>query len=321
MSKTPSCPLLHGGTDCKTVRAETFIALIPAALWSLHQFGLQSLILSALSMIFSLLLDLIYQMIFVLLNRRKKVSPDLYAPLIGLLIAFTMPVNAALWLLLLSDFVAVILCRRLLSGIVSPTAAGCSLAMLLSAGYTLSAALSDGGHTVTPLDQLMAGVSPDESIQDLILGRASGSIGEVSGLLLLIGGLYLLLRRHISWEVPLAIIVSVGGIATLCTPSSVAYNINIFGQIFSGGLIFGAIFVASESAYTPLTIIGKLIYGVLIGALTILMRSYLGFDGIYPAICLATLLTPVIDRLTAPAMFGGNPTVNRNSSTQKRNPL
>lgn len=311
MNSSLTRPFLHGELDSRTVRAETFIALIPAFLWAFYRCGLRCLILAVFSAVFSLLLDLICQMIFVLQNRRNKIRPDLLAPLMGLLIAFAMPVNVALWLLLLSDFAAVILFRRLLCGIASPTAAGCSLAMLLSAGFTLPAALSDGGHIQTPLDQLMAGISPEESVLDLILGRVPGGIGEVSGLLLLIGGLYLILRRHISWEVPLAVIAAAGGTAVLCTPSTVAYNIYIIGQIFSGGLIFGAIFVASESACTPLTTLGKLIYGALIGALALLSRAYLGFDGIYPAILLVSALTPLIDRLTAPAIFGGNPRLSR----------
>ncbi|MGM9637790.1 MAG: RnfABCDGE type electron transport complex subunit D [Eubacteriales bacterium] len=314
MNSSLTHPFLHGETDCKTVRVETFIALIPAALWAFCQFGLRSLILAVISAGFSLLLDFIYQFIFFLTNRRKKIRPDLLAPLMGLLIAFAMPVNVALWLLFLADFTAVILFRRLLAGIASPTAAGCSLAMLVSAGFTLPAALTDGEHIRTPLDQLMAGVSPEESLQDLILGRVPGGIGEVSGLLLLIGGLYLILRRHLSWEVPLAVIAAAGGVAILCTPSAIAYNIYIIGQIFSGGLIFGAIFVASESIYTPLTLLGKLIYGGLIGALALLLRAYLGFDGIYPAILLMSALTPLIDRLTAPAMFGGNPRRDRAQS-------
>lgn len=317
MNKLISRPFLHGDTDSRTVRVEILIALIPASLWAVYRGGVGCLILAGFSLIFSLLLDFTYQAVLFLLHRRTRIAPDLYSLLIGLLIAFAMPVNVALWVLLLADFTAVILCRRLLCGIVSPTAAGCSLAMLVSGGFTLPAALSGGGHIQTPLDQLMAGVSPEESVSDLILGRVPGSIGEVSGLLLLIGGLYLILRRHISWEVPLAITVAAGGIAVLCAPATVAYNVYIIGQLFSGGLIFGALFVASESAYAPLTTLGKLIYGALIGGGAMLMRIYLGFDGIYPAILLVTALTPLIDRLTAPAMFGGNPRRNRSQKGQR----
>ncbi len=306
-----SAPFLHADSDSRTVMLETLIALAPAFLWMIYRNGGYTAVLCLFSVIFATLLDLLCEGILILTKRQKRVRFDGSAPLMGLLIAFTMPASVSLWVILLAVFTAVLLLRRLLCSIIAPVAASSALAMLITHSYQDSYALSGGEPIRTALDDLIAGNSPDISTLDLFLGRGEGGIGEISGLLLILGGIYLLIRGHIRWEIPIAALVAAGFLAMELAPDSVAYYAYIGDQICSGGLLLGVIFIAADPIKVPISTSGRLIYGVLIGAGTILCRIKLGFDGIYLCIAILSLFTPLVDRLTLPAPFGGRPRHDR----------
>lgn len=306
-----SAPYLHTDRDVRTVHAETIIALCPALLWGIWKYGSPAILLCLFSMLFATLLDLIYEVIARYAVLRKPIRFDGSSLLIGLLIAAAMPVNVSLWVILLADFTAVILCRRLLCGHLAPAASGIALTGLLTGGFKASYALV-GQPLYTPLDDLMAGINPDQSTGDLLLGRGEGNLGEISALLLVVGGIYLLIRRHIRWELPAAAVIAAGVIAMELAPDSVADYPYIGDQILSGGLLMATLFTA-DSRSVPLSAVGRLIFGALIGAFTIVSRVSFGFDGAYLAVAVLSALTPLINRLTLPAPFGG---ISRHARSQ-----
>lgn len=302
---------MHADSDSRTVMIETLIALGPAFLWMIYRYGGRTAILCLFSVLFATLLDLFYEGILLLARRQRSIRFDGSAPLMGLLIAFTMPASVSLWVILLTVFAAVILLKRLLCSIVAPVAASCAIAMLITHNYQSSYALSGSEPIRTALDDLIAGSSPDMSTLDLFLGLGEGGMGQISGILLILGGLYLLIRGHIRWEIPAAALVAGGFLAMELAPDSVAYYAYVGDQIFSGGMILGVIFIAADPIKMPISVSGRLIYGALIGAGTILLRVKCGFDGIYLSIAILSLFVPLIDRLTLPAPFGGSPRHDR----------
>lgn len=311
-----SAPFLHTDTDNRTIMIETLIALCPALLWAVYRSGTRAAVLCLFSMLFATFLDLLYEVILRCVILRKSFTFDSAAPLMGLLIAFAMPANVSLWVILTADFLAVIVLRRLLGSALAPVAAACALLMLITKSYQRPFALADGVYVQTSLDDLITGNSPDLTTFDLILGRGNGGIGEIAGLLLILGGLYLLIRRHIQWEIPVAAMVAAGFLAMELAPDTVAYYPYMGDQLFSGGLILGVFFIASDPAKVPISTLGRLIYGALIGVFTLLSRIFFSFDGVYLAIAILSLFVPLIDRLTLPAMFGGNPRRDRNLSKE-----
>lgn len=298
-------PYLRTDIDCRTVHAETVIALCPALFWGIWRFGYRALLLCLLSVLFSVFLDLLYEVTVRYIFLRKPLRFDGAPVLTGLVIAAAMPANISIWVILLADFTAVILCRRLLCGCLAPAASGIALTMLLTGGFKKSFALV-GDPIHTPLDDLMAGVNPDQSTIDLLLGRGAGNIGEVPALLLLLGGIYLLIRGHIRWELPAAAVIAAGVTAMALSPDSVADYPYIGDQIVSGGLLLGTLF-AIDARSAPVSPSGRLIFGALTGIITVAARVYLGFDGAYPAAAVLSAFVPLINRLTLPAPFGGNP--------------
>lgn len=307
-----SAPYLHSDADCRTVHAEMLIALCPAILWGVWRSGSGAALICLFSMLFATLLDLLYEVIVRYALLRQSMRFDGAALLIGLLIAAAMPANISLWVILVADFVAIILCRRLLCGHLAPAATGIALVVLLTGGFKKSFALI-GDPVYTPLDELMEGVNPDQSTADLLLGRGAGNIGEIAALLLILGGVYLLIRRRIRWELPAAAIIAAGVVAMEFSPDSVADYPYIGDQIISGGLLLGVLFTVDAKS-TPVSPLGRLIFGALVGAATVAVRVWFGLDGVYPAIALLSALVPLIDRLTLPSPFGGLPRHARNQN-------
>ena len=328
LTVSPSPHLKHRDTT-RTIMITVMVALLPSLIWSIVTFGWRALTITAVSVFSCVLCEFLFQFIF----KRPSTVLDFSAAVTGMLIALNLPVTIPLWLLPLAAFFAIIVVKQLFGGIgknvVNPALA--ARVFLFSwtnhiSGKAFSAPGSkvdtfrimlsgeeiDAIATATPLGALKAGSLPETSIFDMFIGHIPGCIGEVSALLLLVGGLILLLRKVITWHIPVSFIATVY-LVTLIFPAG---NVNPFDfalyQILSGGLFIGAIFMATDYATSPVTGSGRVIFGVGCGLITVFIRYFGGYpEGVSFAILIMNLLVWYIDRFTKPVKFGGGKYVEK----------
>ena len=157
----------------------------------------------------------------------------------------------------------------------------------------------------TPLVSLKGGNLPKQSVFDMFIGNMPGTIGEVSALLLLIGFIYLMIRRVTTWHIPVAYIGTVAFLTLVFSrnPAGISF---MWSELFSGGLFLGALFMANDYTTSPVTKSGRLIYGVICGLVTVFIRYFCsGAEGVSYSILIANLLVWYLDRFTKPVKFGG----------------
>lgn len=313
LALSPSPHVKHKNTT-QVVMRDVLIALAPAFIWSVIKFGIMAAALTALSVALCVFFEFAYQKIM----KKPVTVSDLSAAVTGVLIAFNLPVTFKPWLLIFGCFFAIVIVKQLFGGIgknvVNPAIAA-RIFMFISWPIELStfpdghySFLSGGIDTVTsatPLASLKGGTKPTFSILDSFIGNVPGSLGEVSALLLTVGLIYLLVRRVITWHIPVSFILTVGVFA-LIFPQAGLNNLQSLGyQLFSGGLFLGAIFMATDYTTSPVTKPGRIIFGIGCGLITVAIR-YLGAypEGASFAIMIMNLLVWYIDRATMPRVFG-----------------
>ncbi len=318
LSVAPSPHVKHSDNS-RTIMLDVVIAMIPALIWAVYMFGLR--VLSVL--LISVASSVIFEFLFQKLLKRPVTVLDFSAVVTGMLIAFNLPVSVSLWVPVMGSFFAIVIVKQLFGGIgknvVNPALA--ARVFLFTAwpneinGYILPlsekldpVAVNAGDIVAgaTPLASLKLGEAPDIGIFDLFIGNMPGCIGEVSALLLLIGGIYLLLRRVITWHIPIAFIGTVAALSYIFpqTQSVQAYEFMLM-ELFSGGLMLGAIFMATDYATSPVTSSGRIIYGIGCGVITVFIRYFGGYsEGVSFAILIMNLLVWYIDKWTRPKPFG-----------------
>ena len=242
---------------------------------------------------------------------------DLSAAVTGVLLAFVCPVTIPYWTLILGDFFAIILVKMLFGGIgknfVNPALAGRAFMFswpVLMTGWTkpgfenaVSIFAPDAVSTATPLYEMSQGRLP--ALRALFFGNVPGCIGETSVLLLLIGFAYLLIRRVITARIPLSYILTVAVITFLFPQKGQNASQWMLCQIFSGGLMLGAIFMATDYVTSPLTHKGQIIYGIGCGVITVMIRYFGSYpEGVSYAILVMNTCVVLLDRLGRPTKFG-----------------
>jgi electron transport complex protein RnfD len=309
-------PHIKSEDNTRVIMLDVLVALTPALIWAVYIFGWRALTMTVVSVVSCVLFELWYQ----LLMHRPVTVGDLSAAVTGVLIAFNLPVTASLWIPVAGAFFAVVLVKQLFGGIgkniVNPAIAArvfifsswtkeISVIPAPFAHWSATAVSVDAVATATPLASLKAGAMPDISLFDLIIGNCPGVIGEVSALLLAAGGLYLLVRHVISWRIPFAYIATVALITYFFPLHTLSMQFMLY-QLFSGGLMLGAIFMATDYTTSPMTDRGKLIYGAGCGLITVLIRYYGGYtEGVSFAIMIMNLMVWYLDSFTKPVRFGG----------------
>ena len=311
-------PQVRTKTDTQRLMLRVIVALLPAVCVSVWQFGLHPLVVIASSVLSAVFFEWAYRKF----THKSATIGDLSAMVTGLLLALTLPPSAPWWLPVIGTFFAIVVVKQLYGGIgknfLNPALAGrafllASYAMLMGR-FQAPAAMQglpgvDAISAATPLSFLY-GKDPMPayySAKALFLGTVPGAIGEISALALLIGGLYLILRKVISWRIPVSFIGTVA-LLTLIFGSQSEY----FGRvdfmlynILSGGLFLGAFFMATDYVTSPMTQKGKIIYAILIGLLTGLFRFFgESAEGVSFAIIIGNLFVPLIERFTVPKAFG-----------------
>ena len=308
-------PHIHSKRTTQKIMLDVIIALLPAAIAGVVIFGLEALLVIAVCVGVSVLSEFLFN----LAVKKQQTVGDLSAVLTGLLLALNLPANVPLWQAAIGSVFAIIIVKCLFGGIgrnvVNPAITARVFMLVAFASLTKAAFPLDSTAGATPLPEIANGlkaaaeagtefdVSTVVSLQDLFLGNVGGAIGETCSVALLIGGAYLLIKKVISWHIPVAFI------ATVFLFSLALHGFDLMlalSLVLSGGLVIGAFFMATDYVTSPTTALGKLIFGIGAGLITVLIREW----GVYPegvsfAILIMNILNPYIDSLTARKMFGG----------------
>lgn len=308
-------PHIHSGDSVEKKMYNVLIALIPTYLSALYFFGLGALIVSLISVASCVLFEYLIQK-FIL-----KVKPTIYdgsAILTGLLLAFNLPSNLPWWMVVIGAFVAIGLGKMCFGGIgnnpLNPALVG-RVFLLISfpAAMTtwpkplpFSINYIDAETAATPLSIIKYKLEGMPSQMDLLIGQIGGSLGEISAIALLIGGIYLLASRTITWHIPVSIISTIlvfTGIMHAVDPATYA---NPLTQILCGGILLGAIFMATDYVTSPMSHSGQIIYGIGIGIITVVIRLFGAYpEGMSFAILIMNAVTPLLNNYIKPKRFGG----------------
>lgn len=311
-----SSPHLHAEADLKRVMYDVVIALLPACAVSVYLFGFFTLAVIATASAAALACE---AGVLYLRGRRKEIRETVFdgsALITGILLALNLPPAFPLWMTAVGSFVAIVIAKHLFGGLgynLFNPALIARVFLLISYPVHMTAwvapRVSDSVSAATPLGLLktdgLAKVQGTWSTMDYLLGTTSGSLGEMSALALLLGGAWLLYRKVISWQIPVAMLGTLAlftGIFWMVDPQK--YASPLF-HILTGGALLGALFMATDMVTSPVTPKGMLIFGAGIGLITGLIRLFGGFpEGVSFAVLILNACVPFIDRYTKTRKFG-----------------
>ena len=310
-----SSPHMHSPVTTQTIMRDVLIALTPALIGSVYFFGLRALMVTLVSAAACVC----FEWLWCRLMKRDNKTYDLSAVVTGVLLAFVCPPTIPYWIIILGDLFAIILVKMRFGGIgknfVNPALAGrafmfswpVAMSTWVKVGAQNAVPLFGGADiatAATPLSFMHQKQLPDVSILDAFLGNVGGCIGETSALLLLIGFLYLLIRKVLTLRIPVAYIGTVAVLAFLFPMGHDRMQWMAY-QLFTGGLMLGAIFMATDYVTSPVTHLGQIVYGVGCGVLTILIRYFGGYnEGVSYAILIMNCCVVLLDRIGRPTKFG-----------------
>jgi len=303
MYTVSSSPHIKSNNSVQGIMRDVIIALIPATFAGIYFFGMQAFLVTLVSVLSCIAAEALWQK----LAHRKITIGDLSAVVTGLLLAFNLPAAVPLWLPAIGGFFAIIIVKQFFGGIgqniINPALAARAF-LLASWPVHMTNFTVDGTSSATALGILKTGGSHLPSLMNIFIGNVGGCIGETSVLALIIGGAYLLYRKVISWHTPVSYIGSVF-ILTFILGRHGLMTGNALYEIFAGGLMIGAIYMATDYSTSPMTKNGQLVFGIGCGILTTIIRLYGGYaEGVSYAILIMSLFVPFIDKFTALRVFG-----------------
>lgn len=298
-------PHIHGKKTTQGIMLDVIISLLPATIAGIVLFGIDALFVVATCVISAVVCELLFNIIV----KKEQTVSNLSSVVTGLLLALNLPASIPLWQAAVGSAFAIIIVKCLFGGlgknIVNP-AITARVFMVIAFSSTVTSSVfpkgMDATSGATPLVELDKGVSLN--LIDLFLGNCGGAIGETCALALIIGGIYLLVRKVISWHIPVAFI----GTAFLFTLCVEDFNFETaLAWTLSGSLLIGAIFMATDYVTSPSTAKGKIIFGIGAGVITVLIRFWSSSypEGVSFAILLMNILNPYIDSLCTRKLFGG----------------
>jgi electron transport complex protein RnfD len=299
-----SSPHIRGNFRTNRIMLDVVLALLPALGVGVWVLGIRALVVALISVASAVAAEYLYSIV----TKTRNTVVDGSAMVTGLLLAMTLPASVPYWQVVLGSFFAIIfvkcMCGGLGQNIFNPALAARALLMLVfPLGVTRYQGL-DGVTATTPLHHMVMPALPEESILDMFLGNCPGSIGEISALALLLGGGYLVCRKVISIRIPGAYLASVAVLTLVFSKTGDPISWMLY-SLFSGGVMLGAIFMATDYATSPATPVGQVIYGIGCGVLTVVFRYFGLFpEGVTYAILLMNALVWFIDRHTAMRRFG-----------------
>lgn len=302
MYTVSSSPHIREKDTTQSIMRDVIIALLPATIAGICFFKMEGFKVILASVISCVLAEYIWQKS----TKRKVTISDLSAVVTGLLLAFNLPASVPLWLPVIGGFFSIIIVKQFFGGlgqnVVNPALAGRAM-LLASWPVQMTSWTLDGATTATPLAILKGAEATGATLpgtMNAFIGHIGGCIGETSALALLIGGAYLLYKRVIDWRIPVTFIGT-----TLIITAIAGRSGNLFYELFVGGLMIGAIFMATDYATCPITPKGRIIFGIGCGIITSLIRIFGGYpEGVSYSILIMNLFVPLIERWTTPRTFG-----------------
>jgi electron transport complex protein RnfD len=293
-------PHIRDRVTSQRIMLDVIIALVPALIAAIAIFGLRAALVVFVCVATCVLAEFLWQKLM-----KKTVSVgDLTAVVTGILLAYNLPVNIPLWQAMVGAVVAIIVVKQLFGGVgknFANPAITARIVMFLAFSVSMTNFVSvDGVSSATPLALITAGrIEELPSLTNMLLGVRGGCLGETSVIALVIGGVYLICRKVITWHTPVVYLATVF-VFTLLLGQQPVY------QVMSGGLMLGAIFMATDYVTTPYTAIGKVIFGLGAGILTVIIRVYGSYaEGVSYSILLMNILTPYINRIRVRLPVGG----------------
>ena len=318
-----SSPHIRSNEDTRSIMLDVIIALMPALVMGVYVFGWRALTSTLVSVAACVVWEWLYRKVM----KKSNSIGDLSAVVTGILLAFVCPVQTPYWMLIIGAFFSIVLVKQLYGGIgcnfINPALAG--RAILLASYATAmttwvkvcekAAVIGSNADIVTAATPLamMKGVDAagwetltnTYTLGDMFIGRIGGSLGEVSSLMLLLGGIYLLLRKVISWQTPVAFIATVAVITLISAPAGVSSVEYMAYNVFGGGLMLGAIFMATDYATSPVTKLGQAIFGIGCGLITVFIRRFGSYpEGVCYSIMIMNCTTWLLDKYIRPTIYG-----------------
>lgn len=321
LTVSPS-PHVHTDDSTRKIMYRVVYAMIPALLWSVFVFGLDALRVTLIAVAACLAFEYLIQ------KYLMKVTPSITdgsALITGILLAFNVPVGIPWWIIVIGSLAAIGIGKLSFGGlgsnIFNPALVG-RVFLLISFPVQMTSwpvtrqsdvdtvtsatplgVIKEGLTNGTPVSQLLPELP---ATSDMLLGNIGGSLGEISALMLILGGLYMLFKKVITWHIPVSVIASVGVIAAIFWLADPQSYVNPVYHLLTGGLMLGAIFMATDMVSSPMTPKGQIIYGVGIGVITISIRLFGAYpEGISFAILIMNAFTPLINTYVKPKRFGG----------------
>lgn len=301
-------PHVRSKDTTQTIMRDVLIALAPASIFGIYNFGVQALIRIIVGIVVCMASEAVYEYFM----HKKITVMDLSAAVTGLLIALNIPSTLNIGFEIVGCVFAIIIVKQLFGGIgqnfMNPAlAARCFL--LLAYTRPMTDFVIDGVSAATPLQMLKPG-GEAVGVTDLLsmfIGTNNGVIGETSAMLLLAGGIYLLIRKVIKIHIPLAYIGMFAAMTFFLAPGHQFDIIYTLMEVCGGGILLGAFFMATDYVTSPVTNKGKIYFGLILGVLTFLFRMFgPNAEGVAYSIIIANLLTPFLDMASVPKPFGWN---------------
>lgn len=303
--KVQSAPHIKSSDTTRSLMLDVIIALLPTTIWGVMRFGINA----ALVVIVSLVACVLSETIFNLIVKRENTIWDLSCVVTGLILALNMPSEVPLYVPIIGSVFAIVVVKMLFGGLgqnfMNPALAGRCFCIISFAGlmnnYTSKMSV-DVYTSATPLALIKEGRSVD--LVDMFFGFIPGTIGEISTLCLLIGVIYLLVKKVIDLHIPLTYIVTFLIFILVFSERRADMNF-VLGELLGGGLIFGAFFMANDYVTTPCTPIGRTVYAIFLGILTGIFRLYgKSTECISFVILIGNIVGPYLEDITIPRAYG-----------------
>ena len=302
---TSASPHIHSGASTRRIMLDVIIALLPAAIASAVIFGMRANVILLTCIVSAVLAEALFNLI----TRRKQTVGDLSAVVTGLLLGLNLSTNVPVWQCVIGSVFAVVVVKALFGGLgrnfANPaiTARVFMLIAFSSVAGGAMPAVVELEASATPLEQLANGASQLPSLLDMFIGTYGGAIGETCTAALLLGFIYLLVRKVIRWHIPVVFIGTVF-VCSLIASGDVEYALY---QILGGGLFLGAIFMATDYVSSPITTKGRVVFALGCGLLTFIIRYFCSYpEGVSFSILIMNLLVPYIERFTGNKPLGGS---------------
>ena len=300
-----AAPHIHSGNTTSKVMRDVIIAMLPAAIASVVLFGMKSLVLIAACVIGCVASEWIFNKAV----GKKCTCGDLSAAVTGLLLALNLSTNVPVWQCIVGSVFAMVIVKGMFGGIgrniVNPAIAARVFMLVAFAEVAGGAAcgLTDATTSATPLETLAPGAEGLPTMMELFLGMHGGTIGETCAAALLIGFAYLLIRKVIKWHVPVVFVGTVFVLALVFSGFDAVYAVQ---HVLTGGLLLGAIFMATDYVTAPVNLRGRIVFAVGCGVITFVIREFCAYpEGVSFSILFMNLLTPLIEEWTDKEPLGG----------------